>query len=271
MGCYHYPLAGTKEFFDKVNYGRAEEAGKYQCDVSFVGNLYNEKKNRLRQVELSAYAKGFVEGLIQAQLLVYGYNSLRESLSEPVCEEVIHKCGLSLGSEYLQDETQMAADALGMEAAGREREQVLLTIGNCHPVKLYTSSELPKALQMTNIQKMGFADYETEVPFIFQNSRINLNITSKTIESGIPQRVFDILSCGGFCMTNYQPEIAEYFVDGQELVMYTDMKDLINKVDYYLTHEEERRQIAINGCRKVLSDFELESRIAGIFQRQYLS
>lgn len=122
MRCYHYPLAGTKEFFDKVNYGRAEEAGKYQCDVSFVGNLYNEKKNRLRQVELSAYAKGFVEGLIQAQLLVYGYNFLRESLPEFVCKEIIQKCGLGLGSEYIKDEAQMTADALGMEVAGRERE-----------------------------------------------------------------------------------------------------------------------------------------------------
>ena len=63
-------------------------------------------------------------------------------------------------------------------------------------------------------------------------------------------------------MTNYQPEIAEYFADGQELVMYSDMKDLSNKVEYYLTHEDERKQIAQNGCRKVLREFELGKRIA---------
>ena len=57
-------------------------------------------------------------------------------------------------------------------------------------------------------------------------------------------RVFDILSCKGFCLTNYQPEIAELFVDGKDLVMYTSMEDLMGKVIYYLNHEEERREIA---------------------------
>lgn len=261
LHCYHYPLAGSKGLFEKVSKEKTEETKKYQCDISFVGNLYNEKKNRIRQVELSAYAKGFVEGLIQAQLLVYGYNFLRESLPKSICREIVQKCKLNLGDEYIQDEAQMAADVLGMEVTGRERERVLLSVGNRYSLRLYTSSELPITLQIPNIKKMGFADYDTEVPFIYKNSRINLNVTSKTIESGIPQRVFDILCCGGFCMTNYQSEIAEYFVDGQELVMYSDMEDLLNKIEYYLTHEEERRQIAQNGCRKVLREFELEKSI----------
>lgn len=260
--CYHYPLAGTRELFEKTNKKKAAETLKYQCDISFVGNLYNEKKNRLRQAELSDYTKGFAQGLMQAQLLVYGYNFLRESLPESVCREILQKCKISLGDEYIQDEFQMAADAVGMEVTGRERELVLLSASNRYLVRLYTSSEMPDELRIPNIKNMGAADYETEVPFIYQNSRINLNVTSKTIESGIPQRVFDILSCGGFCMTNYQPEIAEYFADGQELVMYSDMKDLSNKVEYYLTHEDERKQIAQNGCRKVLREFELGKRIA---------
>ena len=96
---------------------------------------------------------------------------------------------------------------------------------------------------------------------IFHNSKINLNITSKTITSGIPQRIFDILSCGGFCLTNYQPEIAEYFDDGKELVMYTDMADLLAKVDYYLSHDEERKQIAANGRQKIEEEYCLTKRV----------
>ena len=91
---------------------------------------------------------------------------------------------------------------------------------------------------------------------------INLNITSRTIESGIPQRVFDILACGGFCLTNYQPEIAELFEDGKELVMYTDIEDLLQKVEYYLIHEEERAQIAKAGYEKVRNCFSVKDRIA---------
>ena len=266
LHCYHFPLAGVKSFLQKVEKVRPEEMRKYQCDISFVGNLYNEKKNRLSQAELTAYTRGYVEGLIQAQLLVYGYNFLKESLPESVCREIIEECELHLGAEYLQDEKRMAADTIGLEVTRRERENVLKQIAGRYPVRLYTSSKLPETFKESSIEEMGFADYETEVPLIFKYSRINLNITSKTIESGIPQRIFDILSSGGFCITNYQPEIAEYFIDGQELVMYSDMADLMNKVEYYLAHEEERVQIAQNGCKKVLENFELQKSIADMFE-----
>ena len=222
--CYHFPLAVTIN----MQKSKPENVKKYQCDISFVGNLYNGKNNRLRQAKLTPYVQGYVEGMIQAQLRVYGYNFLKEVLPETVCNEIVQKCDLRLSEECMQDEMQLAVDAIGMEVTGREREMVLCEIGRYYPVKLYTSSDLPSNFQMSNIQKMGFADYETEVPLIFHTSKINLNITSKTIESGIPQRVFDIMSCGGFCLTNYQPEIAEYFADGQDLVMYTDIADLLD-------------------------------------------
>ncbi len=269
VNCYHYPLAGIKDFIKQIADAEQRTSGQaagYTCDISFIGNLYNEKNNRLRNAQLTAYASGYVEGLIQSQLLVYGYNFLEDSLTKTVVEEIVEKCALVLGKECIRDDRRMAADAVGMEISAREREMVLQKISSLHSVNLYTSSKLPDTLCNGNIKKMGHADYETEVPLIYHSSRINLNITSKTIESGIPQRVFDILSCGGFCLTNYQPEIAEYFTDEEELVMYTGMEDLLCKVDYYLQHEEERAQIALNGYKKVMEEFELEKRVDGMLR-----
>lgn len=286
VNCIHYPLAGSKDMAEAA----AREAKKlpvstadrepqaelwkqkehFVCDISFVGNLYNDKKNRLRQAELSEYAAGYIEGLIRAQTLVYGYNFIKDTLPENIAEEVIQKCDLTLGEEYQWDGLQMAADAVGMEVSARERELVLKTIGEHYPVNLYTTSELPNTLSNAKIQKMGYADYQKEVPLIFHNSRINLNVTSKTIESGIPQRIFDVLSCGGFCLTNYQPEIAEYFEDGVDLVMYYSMEDLLEKVSYYLEHEEERAQIAENGHRKVMENFEIRDRLKEMLERGFV-
>lgn len=69
-------------------------------------------------------------------------------------------------------------------------------------------------------------------------------MTLRSIKSGIPQRAFDIMGCGGLLMSNYQPELAEYFIPGEDLVLYDSVDDLIQKIDYYLSHEEERLQIA---------------------------
>ena len=243
----------------------ADKNDRYSCDISFVGNLYSEKKNRLRNVELEEYSHGFVEGLIESQLKVYGYNFIREALSDDVVTEIVEKCQLQLSDMYYQDSMQMAADVVGMEVSARERERVLKVLGERFDVDLYSGSKLPVSLQGLRIHEKGFADYGKEMPLIFHNSKINLNITSKTIESGIPLRVFDILSCGGFCMTNYQPEIAEYFVDGEDLVMYSSIEDLVSKVAYYLEHDEEREQIARNGYEKLKMNHDLGNVVVEMF------
>ena len=278
--CFHYPLAGDIAWYEKaekmsgekvsrkqsgqnltVETGAVDGSLSFDCNISFVGNLYNDKKNRFRQAEFSPYVTGVAEGVLQAQLLMYGTNFIAQAMPDDMVEEIAQKCNLLLGAEYITDTRQLAADVLGMEVSARERELVLKTIGEKYSMRLYTGSELPEGLADKKIEVFGYADYQTEVPLIFHNSKININITSKTITSGIPQRIFDILSCGGFCLTNYQPEIAEYFVDGEELVMYTDMADLLAKVEYYLSHEEERKQIAAGGYKKVTEQFNLAERV----------
>ena len=42
-----------------------------------------------------------------------------------------------------------------------------------------------------------------------------------------------------------------YLKNGEELVMFTDENDMLNKIDYYMCHEKERMEIAVNGHRAV--------------------
>ena len=71
-----------------------------------------------------------------------------------------------------------------------------------------------------------------------------------------------ILACGGFLLTNFQSEIPEYFEIGTDLETYASEEELSEKCQYYLTHEEERKQIAENGYRKVKEFHSLEQRLA---------
>ena len=79
-------------------------------------------------------------------------------------------------------------------------------------------------------------------------------------------RVMDILACGGFCLTNYQTEIAEYFEDGRDLVIYSDFQDMYKKIDYYLKNESERIRIAKNGNKKIKELFDINEGIGKILQ-----
>ena len=62
-------------------------------------------------------------------------------------------------------------------------------------------------------------------------------------------------------MTNYQPELIEHFTIGEDLETYTSIDELIDKCAYYLSHEDERKQIAQNGYEKVRKAHTYQKRL----------
>ena len=60
-----------------------------------------------------------------------------------------------------------------------------------------------------------------------------------------------MLANKGFLITNYQAELYDLFTPGEDLVVYESLEDLVEKVQYYLGHEEERKQIAMRGYETV--------------------
>lgn len=58
----------------------------------------------------------------------------------------------------------------------------------------------------------GPIDYYNEMPYVFNNSRINLNITLRSIKSGIPLRAMDICGAGGFLLSNYQADFYDFLL-----------------------------------------------------------
>ena len=43
----------------------------------------------------------------------------------------------------------------------------------------------------------------------------------------------------------------EYFIDGEDIVIYNDINDLNDKILYYLKNDKERERISNNGFKKV--------------------
>jgi len=275
--CYHLPLGATTLLIKEAcrtdggvvsSSGEAyvapciDEKSPFYNEISFVGSLYSDqKRNRFRQIDFSEKNRGYLEGIISAQELIYGYNLIRDSLTDAVVKEYSDKAMLKLGDMYFQDTAGLVADSIGIEVTARDRFNMLMEASRIGEVSLYSGSELPSPFKDAGIKAKGKVDYAKEMPLVFKNSRINLNISSRTIESGIPRRIFDVLSCGGFCITNYQVEIAEMFEDGKDLVMYTSREDLANKIAYYLEHEDERAMIAENGYNKVVNEYSINESI----------
>ena len=277
-GVIHMPLASAVERFDKVISSiNADDRRQFTGDIAFVGSTYREKDPYLKLIGLSEYTKGYVEALIEASLKVYGYYPVKDALEDKVISDI----KMAAGNDFPHIEeavTNMDAYAvshryIGSHLAVIERERTLNLLSEPFNVHLYTKSDtsvFPEAITSDpNDKNVTFNDTDpsltrktglyihpgintlTEMPKVFNLSKINLNMTMRPIETGLPLRCFDILGCGGFLMTNYQEELNDMFVIGQDLEAYSSLDELIDKCDYYLSHDDERAAIAHSGYEKV--------------------
>ena len=198
--------------------------------------------------------------MIEAQLKVYGYNFLEECITDDMVKEFQKKVPFYQFPEKAvhNEKAVMAHLYLGNKVTEQERLLLLNSISSQFKLALYTGSDtsvLPKA------EMRGLARTMTEMPKIFHLSKINLNFTSKPIRTGLPLRIWDILSAGGFVLTNYQSEIPDYFEIGKDLETFSCEEELLYKIRYYLMHEEERSAIARNGYEKTKQRHSLQVRI----------
>lgn len=261
-GIHYLPLASCTERFDKVIASISEkDKQKYSTDISFVGSLYNEY-NLLRDVKgLSDYTKGYIDALVEAALKIYGYNPVEDVISDKVIAD-IKSCAngfYTLEKAVADSDRYVAAHSyIGMQIAEAERIRTLNILAKHFTVDLFTRSDTSP---LQGVRTHGGVTTLTEMPKIFHLSKINLNMTIKPIQTGLPLRIFDILGCGGFLMTNFQTELPEYFDIGVDLEVYSSMEELVDKCAYYLEHEDERRRIARNGYEKVCANHTYIHRI----------
>lgn len=258
---FHLPLSACTTRFDRVISQASEsEKARYCSEISFIGSTYQEKCP-FNQLSLPEHWRGYADGLIEAQLKVYGYNFLESILSDDFVTAVqdnnpqIYHFPEGSIPAYKQ---MIAQQFLSVKVAEQERIRALKMLSEDLNVTIYTRSDLS---ELPRLHNRGFARSMTEMPLIFHESSINLNITAKSIRTGLPQRIFDVLGCRGFLITNYQAELTDYFELGKDLVAYGSLEELHDLCRYYLEHEDERMEIANNGYRKVQQLHNTRSRI----------
>lgn len=260
---YYCPLA--------VNVSRLERqlsapyTRSFKSDISFVGSMYNEKHNLFdRFSNLPDYVKGYLDAIMEAQLKVYGYYFIEELLTPDIINALQKSVPLNPNKDGVETVEYLYSNYfIARKLAAMERRDLLGSLSEQFNTCLYTPNPTP---ELPHINNCGPIDYYNDMPYIFADSRINLNISLRSIRSGIPLRAMDIMGAGGFLMSNYQADFYDYFTPGEDLILYESKDDLITKCSYYLSHENERLQIAANGHGKIKEFHTFERRLEEMFE-----
>ncbi|WJH32480.1 glycosyltransferase [Paenibacillus sp. CC-CFT747] len=118
-----------------------------------------------------------------------------------------------------------------------------------------------------------------ETSSYYNGAKIVINLHRAAVEKeqtfnlrGIPAlsvnpRTFEIAGTGAFQLSDIREDLPQYYRDGQEIATYSTPQELAEKIEYYLTHEEERRRAALNGFRRTIMEHTYPDRIRTILER----
>lgn len=83
----------------------------------------------------------------------------------------------------------------------------------------------------------------------------------------IKGRNFEVPGCGGFLLTSPVEDLERYYTPDKEICLFADHRELVEKIHYYLNHEEERAAIAHAGHQRTLCEHTYVHRFSDIFRQ----
>ncbi|MEZ5980315.1 MAG: glycosyltransferase [Planctomycetota bacterium] len=114
----------------------------------------------------------------------------------------------------------------------------------------------------------GPAGNRDEIEKIYSGAIVNLDVGRLYQNDIATLRVFDVLACGGLCLTERNEEIESLFDVGTELDVYSNRDELLAKVAHHLDHPEHALAIGTRGRLAIQQrhslDLRLDRLLAGI-------
>jgi spore maturation protein CgeB len=100
----------------------------------------------------------------------------------------------------------------------------------------------------------------------FDDNTLFSKNSRRLLAHSINPRTFEICACGAFQLTDVRSELDRYFVRGKQIETYDSPLELIEKIDYYLSHADERNEIALRGHNQTLQEHTYPTRLKELLE-----
>ena len=243
--------------------------GQYIHDISFIGSLYDTNAYDDFAVGFPPNIQHYFNSIFEEAAFKWdGINRIYGKTDKEMLAylQLINPDFTISNRQDIDDAIYFDGLCLSRKVANIERMAVLNLLAERYSVALYTGSQEAAKEKLKNVVLGPTVEYGQATSLVYAGSKINLNITLRGIERGTPQRVMDIMGAGGFMLSSYSPETAELFEEDKEIVMFKNPEELMEKAGYYLSHDDERRQIAQAGYEKVISCYTYEKKLRELME-----
>jgi spore maturation protein CgeB len=106
------------------------------------------------------------------------------------------------------------------------------------------------------IRSLGFEEF---IP-LYHRTKLGINVHNRGDYTVGGYRLFELPANGVMQISDGGPFLEAFYDPGREVVGYSSADDLIDKIRYYLEHDQEREAIARAGFRRVMRDHRMTQR-----------
>lgn len=118
-----------------------------------------------------------------------------------------------------------------------------------------------------HLKFIGESIYSEDYSKLISSSKLALGLLSKRFPELHTTRTFEIPACGTALLTERNQETSQFFKE-DEAIFYSNEKDLLEKVEFYLRQKELLQEITIKGHNRVLKDgYDYESILRSILNQ----
>lgn len=100
----------------------------------------------------------------------------------------------------------------------------------------------------------------------YRGAKIAINCSHFNYERYSSDRILRILGTGTFCLSHHYINIEQDYIPTKHLDTFNTIEGLINKINYYLEHEDERNKIAKAGNELVLNRNTFKHQVENIIK-----
>ena len=244
------------------------ERRHYQAPLSFVGaSMANQATAYRHRFIALAKTHGVSDPIPKLERLL---ERQREDYSTFQIPNLLEDCFPGLLQKVKEEERDLNIVSLVGEISAAEKRFAYISGLSELGIHVWGDPHWD-ALRRSPVTYRGQARHFEELTRIYCASQINIDIGRIYQSDIITMRVFDVLGCGGFLLTEENDALTEHFAVGEELETYRTLDELRRKALYYLNHPDKARSIARRGHERVLRDHTIAQRVGVMLEEMALN
>jgi hypothetical protein len=239
----------------------------FGAKLAFAGNVYLEASSSI------AFRGDRELAAIEARVLEAKTRDLTACLWDLIQSEIAaleepdrQRLGLDPNSTFFW---RFVYDLI--ELVGNTAARLAVLTGIKRPYEFYGNFIEPQTTS-TLRSKYGLTfrrslDYFTELPLLFMNSDLVVDVVNSGFNSGISCKVMGCLACGGLLLFDYKDDFRESMGDVADQIMYRSVDHLNTLIEEYLGAPRRRRDVTRYLQHRVCTEFNFSALCSQILTK----